>query len=77
MDWVAQRRVPLVFQTCPPLDNPGRPCAAKTADMANAASWLLQFDAFDLWGSESICSEDVATLGGRVFYNAPLAPLGR
>ena len=23
MDWVAQRRAPLVFQTCPPLDNPG------------------------------------------------------
>ena len=77
MDWVAQRRAPLVFQTCSPLDNPGRPCAAKTADMANAASWLLQFDAFDLWGSESICSEDFANVGGRVFYNALQAPLGR
>ena len=39
--------------------------------------WLFQFDAFDLWGSESICSEDFVNLGGRVFYNALQAPLGR
>ena len=77
MDWVALRRALLVFQTCSPLENPRRPCAAKTADMANAACVSFQFDAFDLRGSESTWSENIANLGDLVFYNALQAPLWR
>ena len=48
----------------------GRPRAAKTANMANAASYRYQCDAFDLLGSESIFSECGANLGDRVFSDA-------
>ena len=75
MDWVALRQALLVFQTCSPLDNPGRLCSAKTADMANAACVSFSVQCFDSRGSESTWSEDVANLGGLVFYNALQAPL--
>ena len=53
------------------------PNEASPVDIANAVSVAFSVRCFDLWGSESTCSKDFANLGGRVFFNALQAPLGR
>ena len=61
----------------PSVGQSGAPLCSKDCGHGECSFVAYQFDAFDLQGSESICSEDVANLGGRVFSNAPQALLGR
>ena len=77
MDWVAQAAGTSGVPDLPSVGQSGRPRAAKTTDLANAASYLFQCDAFYLLGSEIIYSEYGANLGGRVLSDAPKALLGR